>query len=103
MFHKKVNNLKRQAEEQFYNNLEIAISDFQVKDKNNFGRLSDNRKVKGNSSSSSVPPLKSFPVNDQNDFCFSSEEKAELLNVYFTCISTVNDENVSLPALEFEC
>ena len=45
-------------------------------------------------------PLNSFSVTGQNEFCFSSEEKADLLNRYFTTISTVNDENVALPAFE---
>ena len=57
--------------------------------------------VKGNSSSSSIPPLNSYPVTGQNDFCFSTEDKAELLNKYF--ISTVNDENATLPAFECKC
>ena len=39
--------------------------------------------------SSSIPPLNSFSVTGQNDYCFSSEEKADLLNKYFTSISTV--------------
>ena len=47
--------------------------------------------------------LNSFPVTGQNEFCFSSEDKAELLNKYFTSISTVNDENVELPAFEYKC
>ena len=38
-FRNKVNNLKRHAKEQFYNNLEFSISDFHSNDKNNFGRL----------------------------------------------------------------
>ena len=36
--------------------------------------------VKDNCTSSSVPPLNSFPVTGQNEFCFSPEDKAELLN-----------------------
>ena len=58
--------------------------------------------VKSNCSSSSIPPLNSFPVTGQNEFCFSSEDKAELLNKHFTSISTVNDENVALP-FEYKC
>ena len=58
--------------------------------------------VKGNCTSSSIPPLNTFPVTGQNEFCFSSEDKAELLNKYFTSISTVNDENVALPAFEYK-
>ena len=42
-------------------------------------------------------------MTGQNDFCFSSEVKADLLNRYFTSISTVNDDNVALPAFEYKC
>ena len=53
--------------------------------------------------SSSFLPLNSFLVTGQNEFCFSSKDKAELLNKYFTSSSTVNDENVALPAFEYKC
>ena len=59
--------------------------------------------VKGNCTSSSIPPLNSFPVTGQSEFCFASADKAELLNKNFTSISTVNDENVVLPAFEYKC
>ena len=42
-------------------------------------------------------------MTGQNDLCFSSEEKTDLLNRYFTSISTVNDDNVTLSALEYKC
>ena len=58
---------------------------------------------KGNCTSFLIPPLNSFPVTGQNEFCFSSEDKAELLNKHFTSIYTINDENVALPALEYKC
>ena len=38
-----------------------------------------------------------------NDSCFASEEKADLFNRYFTSISIVNDDNVTLPAFENKC
>ena len=38
-YRNKVNNLKRHAKEQFYNNLELSISDFHSNDKKQFGRL----------------------------------------------------------------
>ena len=41
--------------------------------------------------------------HDEAQFCFSLEEKADLLNRYFTSISTVNDDNASLPAFEYKC
>ncbi|MCG8097314.1 MAG: hypothetical protein JAZ17_27465 [Candidatus Thiodiazotropha endolucinida] len=101
-FRNKVNNLKRHAKEQFYNNLEFSISDFHTNDKKQFWKVVRHF-VKSNSSSASIPPLNSFPVTGQNEFCFSSDDKAELLNEYFTSISTVNDENVELPDFEYKC
>ena len=99
-FRNKVNNLKRNAKEQLYNNLEFFISDFHSNDKKQFWKVVRHF-VKGNSSSSSIPPL--YPVTGQNDFCFSTEDKAELLNKYFTSISTVNDENATMPTFEYKC
>ena len=101
-FRNKVNNLKCHAKEQFYNNLELSFSDFHSNDKKQFWKVVCHF-VKNNSTSSSLPPLNSFSVTGQNDFCFSSEEKADLLNRYFTSISTVNDDKVTLPAFEYKC
>ena len=86
----KVNNLKSHAKEHFYNNLELSISDFHSNDKKQFWKVVRHF-VKSNikCTSSSIPPLNSFSVTGQNDYCFSSEEKADLLNKYFTSISTV--------------
>ena len=88
--------------EQFYNNLELSISDFHSNDKKQFWKIVRHF-VKGNRTYSSIPPLNSFPVTGQNEFCFSSEDQAELLNKYFTSICTVNDENVALSAVEYKC
>ena len=96
-FRNKVSNLKRHAKEQFYNNLELTISDFHSNDKKQFWKVVRHF-VKSNCASSSIPPLISFSVTGQNEFCFSSEEKADLLNRYFTNIS-----NVALPAFEYKC
>ena len=98
-FRNKVNNLKRHAKEQFYNNLELTISDFHSNDKKQVWKVVRHF-VKSNCASSPIPPLNSFSVTGQNEFCFSSEEEADLLNRYFTTVSTVNDENVALPAFE---
>ena len=82
--------------------MELSISDFHSNDKKHFWNVVRHF-VKGNCTSSSIPPLNSFPVTGQNEFCFSSQDKAELLNKYFTSISTDNDENVELPAFEYKC
>ena len=59
--------------------------------------------TKSNNNSSSIPPFNSFSVTGQNNYCFSLEEKADLLNRYFTSISTVNDDNATLPAFDYKC
>ena len=102
IFRNKVNNLKRHAKEQFYNNLELSIYDFHSNDKKQFWKVIRHF-VKGDCTSSSIPSLNCFPVTGQNEFCVPSEDKAELLNKYFTSISAVNDENVALPAFEYKC
>ena len=98
----KVNNLNKHAKERFYNNLELSISDFHSNDKKQFWKIVRHF-VKSNNNSSSIPPLNSFSVTGQDNYCFSLEEKADLLNRYFTSISTVNDDNASLPAFEYKC
>ena len=98
----KVNNLKKHAKERFYNNLELSISEFHSNDKKQFWKI-DRHFVKSNNNSSPIPPLNSFSVTGQDNYCFSLEEKADLLNRYFTSISTVNDDNASLPAFEYKC
>ena len=70
-FRNKVNNLKSHAKEQLYNNLELSFSDFHSNDKKQFWKVV-RRFVKNNSTSSSLPPLHSFSVTGQSDFCFSS-------------------------------
>ena len=68
-YRNKVNNLKRHAKEQFYNNLELSISDFHSNYKKQFLKVIRHF-VKGNCTSSSIQPLNSFPVTGQNEFCF---------------------------------
>ena len=96
----KVNDLKKHAKERFYNNLELSISDFHSNDKKQFWKIVRHF-VKSNNNSSSIPPLNSF--SGHYNYCFSLEEKADLLNRYFTSISTVNDDKASLPAFEYKC
>ena len=98
----KVNNLKKHAKERFYNNLESSISDFYSNNKRLFWSIIRHF-VKNNSSTSSIPPLKVFPPNDQNDYCYTDVEKAECLNEYFTSVSSLDDINCYLPAFELKC
>ena len=101
-FRNKVNNLKKHAKERFYNNLESFISDFYSNNKRQFWSIIRHF-VKNNSSTSSITPLKVFPPNDQNDFCYTDMEKAKCLNEYFTSVSTLDDTNCYLPAFDLKC
>ena len=98
----KVNNLKKQAKERFFNNLESSISDFYCNDKRQFWSTIRHF-VKKNNTTSTIPPLKSFPPNGQNQYCYTDKEKAECLNEYFCSVSSLNDDNCILPAFESRC
>ena len=65
----KVNKLKKHAKEQFYNNLDISISDFHSNDKKQFWKVV-RYFVKSNNNSTAVPPLNSFSVTGQETFVF---------------------------------
>ena len=97
----KVNNLKKQAKETFFNTLEVTITDSYDNDKRKFWKIVRHF-VKSNCNTSSIPPLKT--TSDGNvTYCYSDMEKAECLNDYFVSISTVDDSNVQLPPFQSRC
>ena len=98
----KVNNLTMHAKERFYNNIKSSISDFYSNNKIQFWSIIRHF-VMNNSSTSSIQPLKVFPPNDKNNYCFTDMEKAECLNEYFTSVSTLDYTNIYLPAFELKC
>ena len=49
-----------------------------------------------NNKDTTIPPLK---ISDGN-FAFTEEEKASAFNNYFRSISSINDENITLPHFE---
>ena len=89
-------NQKKQAEEIFYNNLELSISVFQKNDRRKFWQVVRHF-VKNETSSSTIPPLYSTLPSDEKQFYFSDKEKAECLNDYFSSISNVDDRNTTVP------
>ncbi|MCG8048754.1 MAG: endonuclease/exonuclease/phosphatase family protein [Candidatus Thiodiazotropha taylori] len=95
----KVNNLVKHAKENFYNSLEVSISDFHNNDKRKFWQVIRHF-VKNNKTSNNIPPLVIEKENGQKLYCYTDEEKAECLNDYFSSISTINDNEVQLPIFE---
>ena len=95
----KVNNLKKQAKENFYTNLEVNLTDLQTNDKKGFWKIIRHFVKDQDSSSGNIPPLCLKHANGQMGFYTSNCEKANCLNNYFSSISFVNDANVTLPNL----
>jgi len=95
----KVNNLKKQAKENFYTNLEVNLTELQTNDKKGFWKIIRHFVKEQNSSSGNIPPLCLRQANGQMEFYTSNDEKANCLNSYFSSISSVNDTNVILPNL----
>ena len=95
----KVNNLKKQAKENFYNNLELRLENLQSSDRKGFWRIIRHFVKEHNSTSATVPPLGILKEDGHTEIYVTNEEKANCLNDYFASISTINDENVCLPNL----
>ena len=57
--------------------------------------------IKSNKGSSNILPLRNI-IQDEHlcDTVFEEDEKCELLNKYFNFISTLNDENITIPDIE---
>ena len=98
----KVNNLKKQAKENFYNNLEVNLVELQSNDRKGFWKIIRHFVKEHDSSSATMPPLGMANADGQINFYTTNDEKANCLNEYFASISTVNDENVTLPNLSFK-
>ena len=93
----KVNNLKKHAKEQFYNNIETTIASSMNTNRQTYWKLLKSF-IKNNKHSDSIPILKT--VTDNNETLnFTDEDKANCLNDYSCSISTIDDSNVDLPIL----
>ena len=54
--------------------------------------------IKSSKGSGTIPPLQNIVNNDQYDeFVFEDEQKCNILNEYFSLISSVDDENTQIP------
>ncbi|MCG7867669.1 MAG: hypothetical protein JAY74_15080 [Candidatus Thiodiazotropha taylori] len=95
----KVNNLIKHAKEVFFNNIENLLFESFSGNKRNYWKIIRHF-VKGNSKTSSVPPLCSQSPDGRVTIHSTDEAKADCFNEYFASISSVNDEHASLPPFE---
>ena len=92
----KVNNLKKQAKEKFYNNIENAIIEADTNNPKLYWELIKHF-IKSNKNSEKRPPLKTITPFGENTYAFTGLEKANCMNEYFASISSVDDTNINLP------
>ena len=95
-FRNKVNNMKKHAKQNFFNSLEISLENLSSNDKKGFWRIIKYF-VKNNDCSSNIPPLCSTSRSGEVIQHLTNYEKADCLNEYFSSISSINDQNASLP------
>ena len=93
-----MNNLKKQAKELFYSNLEDDLTDTMSNNKQDFWKIVRHF-VKENKSSGSIPPLVITNENDETSMLVTDCEKEKCLNKYFKSISTLSQDQPALPNL----
>lgn len=92
----KVNNLKKHAKEQFYNNIETTIIEAKNTNPRQYWKLIKHF-MKSNKGAEVIPPLKTVSDSGAEVFSFTDLEKANTLNNYFESISNINEGNTELP------
>ena len=90
----KVNNMKKHAKETFYNTLEHNIKEFGTNNPRLYWKTVK-MLVKQKSSNCDNIAILQDPITNQ--YLSSDIEKANILNDYFTSISTIDDQMTSLP------
>ena len=95
----KVNNIKKIAKEKFENNLDNFLLNNSSNPKMYWKIMK--MLIKSNKRNYGIPPLRNS-INDQNinDIAYDDSDKCELLNKYFSSISKLGDENVTLPQFD---
>ena len=89
----KVNNMKKQAKEIFFNNIEFTLNDICSSNPRQYWKIVK-MLVKDNSSKCDIiPPL----LNENDTYFFTDIEKANSLNNYFSSISNIDDSQARLP------
>ena len=94
----KVNNLKRNAKENFEKNLDTIILENASNSKEYWKLMK--MLIKSNKPSYNLPPLKNIVDGIEANIIYDENEKYDLFNKYFNCISGIDDENVLLPDFE---
>ena len=90
----KVNNLKKYAKEQFYNNIETTIANSMNTNRQTYCKLLKSF-IKNNNNSDTIPVLKTV-INNTETLHFTDDDKANCLNDYFFSISSLDNSNVNL-------
>jgi len=95
----KVNNMKKVAKEKFENNLDNSLLNNPSKPKMYWKIMK--MLMKSNKGNNFIPPLRNL-INDQNidDIAYDDAYKYESLNKYFSSISKLDEENVTLPQFD---
>ena len=94
----KVNNLKRNAKENFEKNLDTIILENASNSKEYWKLMK--MLIKSNKPSYNLPPLNNIVDDIEANIVYDENEKYDLFNKYFSCISGIDDENVLLPDFE---
>ena len=94
----RVNNLKKIAKEHFEQNLDNIILENISNPKTYWQTMK--MLIKSNRGCSNIPPLQSTIQGEGlEEIVYGDDEKCELLNKYFSFISSLEDANVPLPDL----
>ena len=95
----KVNNLKKTAKEHFEQNLDTLILE-NISNPKTYWKIMK-MLIKSNKEYSNIPPLQNI-IQDEglDEVVYEDDEKCELLNKYFSFISSLEDANIPLPDIE---
>jgi hypothetical protein len=94
----KVNNLKRNAKENFEKNLDTIILENASNSKEYWKLMK--MLIKSNKPFYNLPPLKNIVDDIEANIVYDDNEQCDLFNKYFSCISGIDDEKVLLPDFE---
>ena len=97
----KVNNLKKIAKEHFEQNLDKIILE-NISNPKTYWKIMK-MLIKSNKGCSNIPPLQNI-IQDEGleEIVYGDDEKCELLNKYFSFISSLEDANIPLPDIELK-
>jgi hypothetical protein len=96
----RVNNLKKQAKELFYANINENLDELKTTDSKMYWKTI-HMLIKNERSANTMPPLRDRDNNFNLSYdCF---EKAGILNRHFYSVSDLNNRNKDLPPFEVRC